>query len=154
LVAKVQGIERMLKAANDERLDSFKELLSSIESGLADLLANVEKGGGAAAIEGMTKALSALRMPDVQFTAPAFNPTINVPAPAALPPVNLSDASVRALADALSGMQIHVEAEMPQGQAPTTVFNAPRIAKWDVRIPGQYGAPDRTMTLTPTYAKD
>ena len=156
LVAKVNGIERMLKAANDERLDSFKGLLSSIESSLADVLANMERGGGAAAIEAMSKAIGGLRMPDVNYSPPALAPVFNVP-PAevpTLPPITLSADSVAALASAMSGLAVSVEAVMPQGQAPTTVFNAPRIAKWDVRIPGQYGAPDRTMTLTPTYAKD
>ena len=154
LVAKVKSIERVLTDAQDKRLDAFTALLSSIETGVADLIDNLEGGGGAAAIEAMTKALGALKMPEVNYTAPAFNPTINVPAPAPMPPVNLSAESVAALASALAGMTVSVEATMPQGEAPTTVINAPRIKNWRIAIPGQYGAPPREMIITPNYSED
>ncbi len=154
LVAKVQSMENMLKAANDERLEKFTGLLSSLESTASDLLENSEQGGGAAAIKAMTEAMTgfaeklaaaiaAMRPPDVNVT-----PTFNAPQQQ---PVALSDGSIGKLADAFRDLQINVEAVMPQGSAPTVVFNAPRIAAWELRIPGQYGAADRIMKITPTY---
>ena len=104
----------------------------------------------------MAAAIKSLRMPEVNVAAPTIAPVFNVP-PAevpTLPPITLSADSVRALASALSGMSVSVEAVMPQGAAPTTVFNAPRIASWELKIKGQYGGPDKIMTITPNYLKE
>lgn len=147
-------VSEMLMDANDDRLDSFRGLLSSIngllssvESGLADLVESAEKG---------VEAMTSLRMPDVTVTSPTIAPVFNVP-PAEvpkLPPMLLAPESVQALAAALREIQVTVEAVMPQGAAPTTVFNAPRIASWELRIKGLYGGPDKVMTITPNYLKD
>lgn len=145
IAAKVSSIERSLIAANDERLDSFKGLLSSIESALADLVGNIEKGGGAAAIEAMTKAIAALRMPDVAFTAPKIENTVNVPQQAA-PHVNVQ----------VNPTPITVEAVMPAMPAmPAPVIHVmqpeQKGAKWKVTIPGVgYNASDRIMTIERT----
>lgn len=156
IAAKVSEIDRALKAANDEKLDRFTSLLSSLESTASDLLDNSERGGGAAAIKAMTEAMSgfaeklaaavaAMKPPDVNVT-----PTFNTPQQQ---PLTLAQDSVRALAAAFQDIQINVEASMPQGAAPNVVFNAPQAVSWELRQKMPYG-PDKIITVTPSYAKD
>ncbi len=140
IAAKVSSIERSLVAANDARLDSFRDLLSSIESALGDLVGNIEQGGGAQAIEAMAKALGSIRMPEINFTAPAI--AVNVPQQAA-PHVNVQ----------VNPTPITVEAVMPPMPAmPAPVIHImqpeKKAAKFKVTVHGVgYNASDRTMTI-------
>lgn len=132
VAATVSEIRKSLKAANDAA--NFR---------LAELAQNLEDSGAAAAIDKLTeaiaaqtKAIEALSSPGVNFTAPAT--TVNVPQQAA-PVINIEPTPIT------------VECTMPQGPAPTAVFNAPRIASWEMRMKGSYGGPDRVIQMIPTY---
>jgi len=59
VAAKIGDIERIVKETGDKRLDAFTGLLSSIESSLADIVDNIERAGGAAAIEKIAEGLPA-----------------------------------------------------------------------------------------------
>lgn len=145
IAAKIGDIEKSMRSREDKRLSAFEGLLSSIESSLADVVDNVEKGGGAAAIKAMADALKTLTIaaPEVHVNV---NPTpvpvtVNVPEQKA-PSVNVN----------VSPTPVTFEAVMPAAAAPVIhlIKEDPKPAKWEIRLPGQYGAPDRVMTITRT----
>jgi hypothetical protein len=144
IVAEIGEMKKQIKEGKTEGMAAITMLLSSIESGIADLL---EKD------DGVAEALKSMPAPTV--TLPELRPVFNAPEFPTLPPLTLSSESIAAqtaaLVSALRGVAVNVEAVMPQGQAPTAVFNAPRVTKWEIEIPGQYGAPAKKMTMTPTY---
>lgn len=154
IASKVSEIDKAMKAAADTRLDAFTNLLSSVENSLAEMLENIEKGGGAAAIQAMADALKSMRPADFVVNVPEIkvSPVFNVPKAEMpeLPALKLAPESVQALAMAMAGMAVNVEAVMPQGATPATTINVPRIASWEMRIKNPYGA-DRVMTITPNY---
>lgn len=83
IAAQVAEINKRLQDSEDKRLDAFTTLLSSIESTLADMLENIERGGGAAAIERMAEAFQTLKlqMPEISpsIQVQPANVTVNVP---------------------------------------------------------------------------
>jgi hypothetical protein len=148
IAAKVSEIDRALKAANDERLDSFTGLLSSVESMLTDLVENIEQGGGAAAIQAIAEAMRSIKMaaPDV-----SVNPQINVsPTPI---DVHVPQQAPPAVNVNVEPTPVTVEAVMPAMPAiPAPIIHMiereQKGAVWEIRLPGQFGAPDRVMTIT------
>lgn len=139
IATKVAEIDRQLKDSNDGRLDAFTSLLSSIESSLADVVDNIERGGGAAAIEAMAEALKALKLPEASVNLPPMQVDVHVPEQKA-PVVNVQ----------VQPTPVTVEAVLPAQPAPIVHVTTPDQtgATWEIRMPGMYGAPDRTMTIT------
>jgi len=145
VAAKIGDIERIVKETGDKRLDAFTGLLSSIESSLADIVDNIERAGGAAAIEKIAEGLQRMKLPDVSFNPTIERPQVNVSATS--PAVNVTNKVEP------TPVQVNFEAVMP----PMPDMPAPIIhvleradimgATWEIRIPGQYGGADRVMTL-------
>lgn len=79
VIARLDKLQSLVAANQDQRLDAFTGLLTSIESGLADIVENLEKGGGAAAINAIAEAISKMQLP-----APVVH-TQAGPAPAPMP---------------------------------------------------------------------
>jgi hypothetical protein len=143
LASKIDEIAEQLQTSQDQRLEAFTSLLGSIESTLADLLENIENGGGAAAIDAMAKALGTLKMaaPDVKVTnevrAPAV--TVNVPKQAA-PVINNHIPEQPAPV---------VHNHMPAAAAPIIhLMEAPqKNATWKITKHNEYGPPT-VLTIT------
>lgn len=117
-----------------ERRDGNDEIASA----LSDLVVAIEKrdGGHAELIE----AIRSIRMPEVNVA-----PQINVQPT----PVRVENKV------SVSPTPITVEAIIPPAPAPIVQF-APAPAApvaWEIRIAGQYGAPDRVVTMTPKFQK-
>lgn len=141
IAAKVDEIGRSMRASEDKRLSAFEGLLSSIESSLADLVENVEQGGGAAAIEAMASALKSISMPEVTVNVNPTPVTVQVPEQKA-PTVNVQ----------VNPTPVTVEAIMPTAPAPIIhlLKEESKKATWEIRTPGLYGGADRVMTITRT----
>jgi hypothetical protein len=139
VAATLGQMQREMRSANDKRLDAFTTLLSSIETGMADLLENIERGGGSAAIEAMAKALGSIKMPEVTVNV---NPTpIEVKVPEQTPPM---------VTVQVNPTPVTMECVMPEMPAPTVNVTTPdqKGATWKVTMPTQYG--DRVMTIERT----
>lgn len=106
-----------------------EQALSAIESTLADVVLGLESDRMAKAIEALGEALGNL------------SPVVNVPA-AAAPVVTVQ----------VSPTPIIFKPVMPEQAPPVVNFTAPdtKGATWQITIPGQFGAPSRTMTITRT----
>jgi hypothetical protein len=132
LVAKLSRLEKQMSERKDDRMDAFTSLMSSLESSLAELLAGIENGGGAASIERAAEALKSIS-PDI-----TFSPNINV----APTPIKVN----------VNPTPITVEAVMPQQLAPVLNFESNQKvgSTWEARIPSSFGGPDRVMTIKRT----
>lgn len=136
LVATVKDIQRQMQANGDARLDAFTGLLSSVETGLAELIENIEKGGGAQAIEAMANALRDIKMPEVTVNVSPTPIEVKVPEQKT-PTVNVQ----------VHPTPVTVEAVMPEQPTPVVHNNITLpdpSGKWKITIPGVgYNAQDR-----------
>jgi len=143
IAATLGSMQKDMRQANDKRLDSFTNLLSSIESSLADVVENVEKGGGAAAIEAMAKAIQSIQLSAPAVTVNVSPTPIEVNVPEQQPPtVNVQVSPTPVTLEAtLASPEVHNHINVPP--APDS-----KGAKWKVTMPTQYG--DRVMTIERT----
>lgn len=119
----------MERVSSAKPSQGIEQMLSAIESTMAEIADGMSG-------ERMAKAIEALGAA-IERSAP----TINIPKQAT-PAVTVN----------VNPTPITVEAVMPRQAAPVVNFTPPDMknATWEVRIPGQYGANDRVMTITRT----
>lgn len=118
--------------ASPDRSAGVEQAIGAIESGIADLVATLDADKSVKALDRLTDAVAKINP----------NITVNVPQ---MPAVNLSQESVSALSKALRNMSVNVEAVIPPAQIHT--IQPPATGAWELIMPGQYGAPDRKMTI-------
>jgi hypothetical protein len=141
LATKIDALTTGMQEANDKRLESFTALLSSIEMTLAEMLENIESGGGAAAIQAMASAMRDLKIstPDVTVT-----PQITVQ-PATVQIQTMPAPMVQVNVDPTP---IEMHATIPAAPAPIIhlIEREPTEARWEITIPSTYGPP-KVMTI-------
>lgn len=117
------------------RVAQHEAFLAELNTALADIVAALENGTTGVTI---AEAIRSLRL---RVDAPTVNvtPTINVqPTPVTVENrVEPTPVTVEAILPAVPAPIVHI---MPAPKAEPSV--------WEIRIRGQYGAPDRVMTIT------
>lgn len=139
LVGVLNDAQAAAKTETDGKLDAFERLMSEVSNSLADIAAALDSADG-------TQALAdAVRSIKLKVDAPAVtvSPQITV-SPTPVTVQNQVD---------VQPTPITVEAVLPPVPAPIVHFTQRDPVAYEVRIAGQYGAPDRVMTITPITRK-